>query len=87
LHINTHYDPGWQFLLATAGKVQPEVDKNNGTMYLALPAGKWQLTMERLSPRGRSLGWVLLLVSLVLIYASARPEYCGLPSQSSRDMQ
>ncbi|PKL49336.1 MAG: hypothetical protein CVV42_06495 [Candidatus Riflebacteria bacterium HGW-Riflebacteria-2] len=72
LHINTHYDPGWRFTNLRTGSVKPRVDEKDGTMLLHIPAGSWFLTMERASPRGRSIGWLLMLVSLFIMAFSAR---------------
>jgi len=80
LHINTHYDTYWRFVVSDSGPVQADLDKRDGTMLLKIPAGKWQLTMNRASPTGRSTGWALMLLSLLLISLSARQK----PFLSSR---
>ncbi|PKL49337.1 MAG: hypothetical protein CVV42_06500 [Candidatus Riflebacteria bacterium HGW-Riflebacteria-2] len=74
LHINTHYDPGWRLTMSSTGPIQPIVNKNDGTMLLKIPAGAWQLTMERASPAGRTIGWLLMLLSLLIMFLSSRPK-------------
>ncbi len=67
LHVNTHYDPCWRFVLSHTQPVQPQIDNKDGTMLLQIPSGRWLVTMERASPPGRSLGWMLMLVAISVI--------------------
>ncbi|PKL44995.1 MAG: hypothetical protein CVV41_02595 [Candidatus Riflebacteria bacterium HGW-Riflebacteria-1] len=84
LRINTHYDPGWRFTMSQTGPVNPDIDAKDGTMLIKIPTGAWSLTMNRKSPAGRYAGWLLMLISLVIIALSARQKpFLSLRAQRS----
>ncbi|MFZ2960785.1 MAG: hypothetical protein WA705_28240 [Candidatus Ozemobacteraceae bacterium] len=63
--INTHMDPYWRL---TDGKKEIELKLNekNGTMKAWIDSGEKKLSLYRIPPAFRNLGWVFMVFSIII---------------------
>lgn len=67
LHINTHFDPYWRAGLDDAKDLPISLLESTGTMLVTIPAGSHRVELHRKLPAGRWPGYLIMLVSILLI--------------------
>lgn len=70
LNILTHFDPYWRARMLSKGAIDqtdyqelPIAADRDGTIQVAIPAGSYSLSLYRLRPHGRAIGYLLFFLA------------------------